>query len=243
MKINCVAVDDEPLAIDIIEDYIRKIPYLHHMQSFTGPLDALEFMRNKEVDLVFLDIQMEDLTGIQLIKVLPYKPFIILTTAFDNYALKGYELDIVDYLLKPISFDRFVLACNKVFERKQSNSSTSDDTGNLTISNPKYDYFFVKADSKFLKVNFNDILYIEGQGDYLRIITSSDKIMTLQNFKKMEEILPVDNFIRVHKSYMVAVDKIKVIERNRILIQDKTIPVSVTYKGSLSKVLKERGMG
>ncbi len=243
MKMNCIAVDDEPLALDIIEDYIRKVPYLHHVQSFTGPLDALDFMRNNKTDLVFLDIQMEDLNGIQLIKVFPYKPFIILTTAFENYALKGYELDIVDYLLKPISFERFVLACNKVFERKQSNQKVATDNGNLTISNPKYDYFFVKADAKFQKVNFNDILYIEGQGDYLRIITSTDKIMTLQNFKKMEEILPDENFIRVHKSYMVAVDKIKVVERNRILIQDKSIPVSETYKGSLTKILKERGMG
>ena len=243
MKITCIAVDDEPLALDIMEDYIQKVPYLTHKQSFTGPLDALDFMRNNHVDLVFLDIQMEDLTGIQFIKVLPYKPFIILSTAYENYALKGYELDIVDYLLKPISFDRFVMACNKVFERKQSKNSGVVDTENLTISNPKYDYFFVKADAKFVKINFGDILFIEGQGDYLRIITTSDKIMTLQSFKKMEEILPNDNFIRVHKSYMIAIDKINAVERNRVLLEDKAIPVSETYKSKLVEILKERGTG
>lgn len=243
MKINCIAVDDEPLALDIVEDYIRKIPYLDHLQSFTGPLEALDFMRTRQVELVFLDIQMEDLTGIQFIKVLPYKPFIILTTAYENYALQGYELDIVDYLLKPISFERFVMACNKVFERKQNRNGTIPDLDNLTIANPKYDYFFVKADARFVKVNFGDILYIEGQGDYLRIITTNKKLMTLQSFKKMEEILPADNFIRIHKSYMIAIDKIKAVERNRVFIGDKAIPVSETYKGRLGEILKERGTG
>lgn len=239
MKINCIAVDDEPLALDVMEDYIQKVPFLNHLQSFDNPLKALDFMRDNLVGLLFLDIQMEDLTGMQLIKVLPNKPFIILTTAYERYALEGYELDIVDYLLKPISFERFVMAVNKVLERMNGKNGTDS----ISISNPTYDYFFVKADSKLVKVNFPEIMYIEGQGDYLKIVTKTERLMTLQSFKKMEEILPSENFIRVHKSYMIAIDKIKAIERNRVLIGDKAIPISDTYKGRIIEFLKERGVG
>lgn len=231
MKINCIAVDDEPLALEIIEDYIHKIPFLELMRSFHNAMDCIEYLKNNKVDLLFLDIQMEELTGIQLIKVLKERPEIIFTTAYDNYALQGYELDVTDYLLKPISFERFVKSVDKVYDKlaaKTQGKTTSPQE--VSIFNPKNDFFFVKTEFRLQKVDFKDILYIEGMGDYLRIVTTKERIMTLQNFKSMEEILPSSRFIRVHRSYIVSMDKILSIERNRIKIADQLIPVGENYK-------------
>jgi DNA-binding LytR/AlgR family response regulator len=247
MTINCIAIDDEPLALDIIEDYIKKVPFLNHVHSFDNALSAIEYLKENPVDLMFLDIQMEELTGIQMLSVLTNnRPNVILTTAYENYALQGYELDVADYLLKPISFDRFLKAVNKVYEALTLKKNNGNQTVKLEpkkeIEEENFDYFFVKTETRLQKVYFNDILFIEGQGDYLRIITKSEKIMTLQNFKKMESALPKTNFIRVHKSYMVAIDKIESIERSRIKIGDKLLPISDTYKNNFNEELEKRGL-
>ncbi|MCX6256937.1 MAG: LytTR family DNA-binding domain-containing protein [Bacteroidia bacterium] len=240
MYINCIAVDDEPLALDLIKDYIQKVPFLNMLSNFSNGIETLDFLKKSQVDLLFLDIQMNDLTGIQLIKVLKQKPLVIFTTAYPNYAVEGYELDIVDYLLKPISFERFVKAVDKVYEKLQTERMFKSETREITIANPRDDFFFIKTEFRLEKVKFADILYIEGMGDYLRMVTNTRRIMTLQNFKRMEEILPEDRFCRVHKSFIVSLEKIESIERNRIKIADKLIPISDSYKKSFYDYLGKK---
>ena len=230
MKIKCIAIDDEPLALDIIKDYCARIPYIELVKTFDNAVNSIDYIRENKFELMFLDIQMDELTGIQLVKILKQKPFVIFTTAYDKYALQGYELDAVDYLLKPVSFERFVKAVEKVYEKLQLNYLHETKSLPEESAGTKDDYFFVKTEFHYEKVLLNDILYIEGMGDYLRIVTKDKRIMSLLNFKKVEEMLPVNNFYRVHKSYIVAMDKIESIERNRIKILDKIIPISETYK-------------
>ena len=241
MKLKCIAIDDEPLALEIITDYISRIPFLELVRTFDNAIESIDYLKNNNIDLMFLDIQMESLTGTQLVKALGQKPAVIFTTAFDKYAVEGFELDAVDYLLKPISFERFVKAVDKVYNRLRSDKSKKHYS-EVTISNPVENYFFVKTENRLQKVFFNDILYVEGQGDYLRIICRECKIMTLQNFKTLESILPSDNFKRVHKSYMVAINKIESVSKNRIKIGTETIPVSDSYKNSFYETLRRKGM-
>lgn len=233
MKIECIAIDDEPLALDIIKSYSGKLPFLNLIECFTNPLESLELINQKKIDLLFLDIQMDDMNGIQFLNIVNYKPLVIFTTAYDKYAVKGYELDIVDYLLKPIPFDRFVAATEKVVNRLQTKNETNIFNDNLQRTN----YCFIKTEHKLKKVFFDDILYIEGMSDYLKIVTKNQNILTLNNFKKMEEILPSHNFCRIHKSYMVALDKIINIEKNQIRLSDLTIPISDKYKANLFEKL------
>ncbi|PLX01324.1 MAG: DNA-binding response regulator [Marinilabiliales bacterium] len=231
MKIRCIAVDDEPLALRKIHDYILRVGYLDLKAEFDNGLEALEFLKNNEVDLMFLDIQMEELTGIQMIEALTKKPKIILTTAYDEYAIKGYELDVCDYLLKPIAFQRFLKSCEKVHE-SLINEKHEKEEKVVSFSTPEENksYFFVKDGSSTRKVNFKDILYVEGMKDYLQICTTKEKIMTLLSFKKLEEALPANQFIRIHKSHLIAFDKIDSIERNHVIINDKRFPVGDSYK-------------
>lgn len=240
MKISCIAVDDEPLALEVVEDYIGKIPFLELLKSFDNAIQAIDFLRHQTVDLLFLDIQMEELTGIQMLNILKPKPEVIFTTAYDKFALQGYELDVTDYLLKPISFERFVKAVDKVHEKlcRQQNSRCAPME--VSIFNPRIDYFFIKSGFKLHKVSFDDILYVEGQGDYLKIVTPKVRIMTLQTFKGIEEILPPSNFIRTHKSYIVAIDKIESIEGNMIKIADKQLPVGESYKKNFQALLDRK---
>lgn len=240
MKIKCLAIDDEPLALEIIKEYCSKIPFLDLIKTFDNALESIDFLKNNKIDLLFLDIQMEELTGIQLLHVLKHKPHVIFTTAYDSFAIQGYELDAVDYLLKPISFERFLKAVNKVSEKLNFEHLIESKTKEITIYTPGDDYFFVKTEFRLEKVNFADILYIEGMGDYLRIVTPNKRLMTLQNFKKMEEMLPINKFYRVHKSYIIALDKVENIERNRIKISDKLIPISDTYKKPFFEFLDKR---
>jgi two-component system LytT family response regulator len=231
MKINCIAIDDEPLALDIIRDYCSRIPFLNLEKTFESAIESIEYIRTHPLNLIFLDIQMEELSGIQLLNALSHRPYVILTTAFDSYALQGFELDVMDYLLKPISFERFVKGVNKVFDKvqaDQTNNSTEHDLSE-TLHDP---FFFVKTETRIEKIRFADVLFIEGMGDYWRIITTSKKIMSLLNYKKLEEILPQNQFVRVHKSFIIALDKIDNVERNRIKIGDRLIPISETYRKS-----------
>ena len=233
MTITCIAVDDEPPALLQMKNYISRVPFLNLMGTFDNAMDTIQFLKNSHVDLLFLDIEMEGFSGIQLLNVLKHRPKVILTTAYDQYAIKAFDLDVSDYLLKPISFERFLQAVDKISETNYQNNETSGSKSNAEP--PERNYIFVKTEYRLEKIKISDILYIEGMNEYLKIVTMDKNILTLQNFKYMEEMLPKDNFVRVHKSYIVAIDKIENIERNRIKIQKMIIPISETYKDAFFK--------
>lgn len=240
MKMNCIAVDDEILALKKIKRYAEKVDYLNFLGTFDNALSTLSFLRENKVDLIFLDIQMDEFTGIQFLETLKNPPYIVLTTAFDEYALKAYELDVVDYLLKPIPFERFVKSVEKVYARY-----LKDVAGKTRIAQPSAqpqlpDFAFIKSGNKTVKVYFDKILYIEGMRDYLMIRTEEAKIMTLQNFKSIQNILDPAKFARVHKSYIISIDKIDYIENNAVKIKDKYIPVSNTYKSAFFNLLNQK---
>jgi two-component system LytT family response regulator len=233
MQINCIAIDDEPLALSKIEGFISKVPELKLIRTFDNAIEAIGWLKENNADLIFLDIQMEQLTGIQFLETAGPNSRIILTTAYDQYAIKGFELNVTDYLLKPFSFQRFLQSVNKVMEyftkkSENQNSTTESDS-----------FIFIKTEYRLERVDINSILYIEGMKDYLRIICTDKKIMTLQSFSKIEESLPEKKFCRVHKSFIVAIDKIKSVERGVILIADQRIPVSNTYKDSFFSKIKQ----
>ena len=241
--IRCLVVDDEPLALHILEDYISKVPFLELVKSTTNPIEALTLVQEGNIDLVFLDVQMPELTGIQFLKISNGKTKVILTTAYSQYALEGYELDVVDYLLKPIAFDRF-------FKSAQKAQGIIQPSVKQQVAEPVHqiqpqqqaadflsDFIFVKSEYKIQKVYLHQILFIEGLKDYISIFTENERIITLQNMKKMEDTLPEKHFIRVHKSYIVALNKIDSIERSRIFIGDKIIPVGDTYRDHFFKVI------
>jgi len=234
MQINCIVIDDELPAIQQMEDYIARVPFLKLLKSFNNGIEPMNFLQSNPVDVIFLDIEMEGFTGLQLIKTLQHKPKIVLTTAYDQYAIKAFDLNVSDYLLKPISFERFMQSIDKLFDYFAKTRQA--EPGVLQY---KHDYFFVKTEFRMQRVDFDDILFVEGMKEYLRIHTTKERIMTLQSFKSLEEILPEDNFIRVHKSYMVAINKINSVEKNRITIGDEILPISDTYKDSFFLVLKK----
>lgn len=246
MKMNCIAVDDEVLALKKIQRFAEKIDYLNLLGTFNNALSTFSFLRENKVDLIFLDIQMDEFTGIQLLETIKDPPYVILTTAYNEYALKAYELDVVDYLLKPIPFDRFVKAVEKVYARflkdQNHHKQVLQNVSVPPAGTEHADYTFIKSGNKTIKVYFNKILYIEGQRDYLQIHTEDSKIMTLLNFKKMQELLDPAKFLRVHKSYIIAVDKIDYIENNAIKIRDKLIPVSSTYKVAFYNLLNQKNL-
>lgn len=242
MKLNCIAIDDEPLALDKMRQYISKVSYLNLLQTFDSGVDALNFLKNNSVDLMFLDIQMEDLTGIQLLEAITVKPKVIITTAYDHYAIKGYELDVSDYLLKPISLQRFIKAVDKIYNNFTDNSSDVKVQNRDTEQIKKDDFVFVKTEYRIQKINFKDILYVEGMKDYLQIHTTEKKIMTLQNFNTLLEYLPSDDFIRVHKSYVVSVSKIESVERKNITIRNVKIPIGETYREHFFYLLNSRDL-
>ena len=238
--IRCLVVDDEPLALDILEDYISKVPFLTLVKTTTSAIEGLSLVQSDAIDLVFLDVQMPELTGIQFLKIINGKCDVILTTAYSQYALDGYELDVVDYLLKPIAFDRFYKAAQKVL---QSSGNTNSSAPEVLSVQKNHDFIFVKSEHKIQKIYLDDILYIEGLKDYISIFTRSERIITLQNMKKMEESLPSKSFIRVHKSYIIALGKIESIERSRIQIGEKIIPIGDTYREYFFKQIENTNIG
>jgi DNA-binding LytR/AlgR family response regulator len=218
MIISCIIVEDEPLAMQKLEGYVNKIDFLRLKGKFKNAVEAFGFIKMNKPQLLFLDIQMENMTGIQLLESLSHKPKVIITTAFQEYALKGYELQVCDYLLKPIQFERFLQACEKAYNELES--SILEDG----------DFVFVKTEYRLEKIETSSILYIEGMRDYRNIVTRDKKIMTLQTFKDLEKVLPANRFMRVHNSYIISLGKIDHIERQRIRIGDKTIPISNSRK-------------
>jgi len=236
MKLSCIAVDDEPLALEKMETYIAKVDYLDLRGTFDNAFDALNFLRQERVDLMFLDIQMDELTGIQLLEVLKNQPKVVLTTAYDQYALRGYELDVVDYLLKPFSFQRFLKAAEKVFESIRQVQQPS----NIVPAGPEADFILVRSEYRLQKIKLQDIQYIEGMKDYSRIFTPTNKIMTLQNLKKLEEVLPCPPFLRIHKSFIISVDRVDSIGKNDIVVAERTIPIGGLYKKTFMDYLDKQ---
>lgn len=229
MTMRCITVDDEPLSLAKVNGFVAKVPYLTLLSSFSSAIEALVFIKQNPVDLIFLDIQMDNLTGIQLLEILDPKPVVILTTAYDHYALKGYELNVSDYLLKPYSFERFLKATEKVYNQVLSSQVGKDEDA----------FIFLKTEYRLEKVDFDDILYIESRGDYIYVITPLRKILTLMSLKNITLKLPEEKFIRVHKSFIVAISKIDAIEHRRIHIRDADIPIGDMYR---EKVLKRMGL-
>jgi two-component system, LytTR family, response regulator len=244
MKITCIAIDDEPLALDILSAYCDKVPFLDLKQTFDSAINAMEYLRENPVDLMFLDIQMEGLTGIQFLQAVKEKPHVIMTTAFDNYAIQGFEFDVDDYLLKPISFARFLRGVNKVYERIQKEQNPADAVQPQTVAAAAAEpgYFFVKTETRMEKVSFDDILYVEGMSDYWRIVTTHRRIMTLMNARGIADVLHEPRFCRVHKSYFVAVDKIDYVERKSIKIGNERIPVSDSYLKHFYELIENNRM-
>lgn len=220
--IRCILVDDKPLSLDILEAYAARVPYLTVALRTQNPLEALEFLRTQPVELAFLDIQMPELTGVQFARLTGGKVPVIFTTAYADYALEGYALDVVDYLLKPIPFERFYQAVEKARGRHSA---------------APQDAIFIKTEYRIQRVPLEDILFIEARQNYVAIETLSGRVMSLMNIKAMEERLPAGRFVRVHKSFIVALSKIQTIEKSRIFIGETVIPVGDNYREGLFKLL------
>jgi two-component system, LytTR family, response regulator len=232
--IRAIAIDDEPLALRVIEAHAKKLDNLELVRTTTNAIEGLLEAQSGNIDLVFLDIQMPSLTGIQFMQILQGKCKIILTTAYTQYALESYEHDVVDYLLKPISFDRFQKAVNKVYSENKVISETISPSQAATH---QPDCIFIKTEHKLLKINHSDILYIEGGKDYITVFTKTEKILSLSSLTKLQESLPHPQFLRVHKSYIVALDKIESVERQRIFMGKTVIPIGDTYKDEFFRVV------
>ncbi|MBP8249886.1 MAG: response regulator transcription factor [Chitinophagales bacterium] len=218
--LKCCILDDEPLAIKLLSGYVAKTPLLELTLATTDPFKASATVQSGEVDLILLDIQMPELTGIQFMKIIENKCGVIITTAYKDYALQGFEFDVIDYLLKPISFEKFHAAIQKATQRLNTQLPPKDYNH----------YLFVKSEHRLIKVNFDEIFYFESFRDYITIHTTSDKIMTLQSLRSFEETLPSDKFLRIHKSHLIAIDKISAIENNRILINNTFLPIGEVYR-------------
>lgn len=216
--VNCIIIEDEPLAIEKLTHFISKLESIRLLRSFSSAISAIDYLKTNTVDLIFLDIEMKDLTGIQFLESIRIDAKVIITTAYEQYAIKGFDLQVCDYLLKPISFERFIQAFNKANEELMQNKNQKS-----------INKVFIKTEYRLEGIDISEILYIEGMGDYRKIVTISKKIMTLQSFGELQNLLPKDMFCRVHNSFIVSLDKIEKIERNRIKIKDKTIPISELY--------------
>lgn len=240
--LNVLIVDDEPLALDVLETYVGQMPDLHLVKRCSNALEANEALKAHQIDLMFLDIQMPQLTGIDFVKTLIHPPMVVFTTAYPNYAIQGFDLNVLDYLLKPISLDRFMKAVNKALEQAEL-SKRDSDTGTPATSpqNDGLDFFFVKADKKLVKVNFEDIIYIEGLKDYVIIRLQTGRVITLQTMKSLEDRLPKGRFKRIHRSYIVAMDKIMAIEGNMIEVMEKDrpklLPIGKNYRDELLEMI------
>jgi DNA-binding LytR/AlgR family response regulator len=233
MKLKTIAIDDEPLALRLVGEYISKTPFLELAGSFDNPLDAIDFLSSQSVDLIFVDIQMPDLTGIEFARSLENAPKIIFTTAYEKYALDGFKLNAIDYLLKPFSYEEFLKAAQKARKQLELESSA------LPLIEANNQFLFLKSEYKIRRINFDDILYVEGLKDYIKVFTAGDDkpVLSLNSMKSLEEKLPEDQFMRVHRSFIVNLNKISIIERSRIIFGKTYIPVSDQYKDKFQEYL------
>ena len=240
-KINCLIVDDEELARDLVENYANRLGYLEVIAKCADPLEAMQVMQDQKIDLIFLDIQMPNLTGIEFLKTLQRQPKIIFTTAYKEYALEGYELDVVDYLLKPFRFDRFLQAVNKVSQllQKDVTPTTPSEIKKEPIiestESAEKDFVLVKSDFKVFRIFHKDILYIESMKEYVAYHTKDKRILSLGSLKKLEQDLPSDLFMRIHKSYIANISYIAALEGTMVHIEDKKLPIGASYKEAVMK--------
>jgi len=233
MKLSAIAIDDEPLALRLVCDYISKTPFLELAGSFDNPIDAIAFLSANRVDLIFVDIQMPDLNGIEFVRSLEYTPKIIFTTAYEKYAIESYKLNAIDYLLKPFSYEEFLKAAQK--GRKQIKLEANA----LTSIEANSRFLFLKSEHKIRRINFNDIFYVESLKDYIKVYVSGDikPVISLNSIKSLEQKLPESSFMRVHRSFIVNLNRIEIIENNRIVFGKAYIPVSDLYKGKFQEYL------
>jgi DNA-binding LytR/AlgR family response regulator len=242
--VNVIIVDDEPLAQDVLETYVSKFPELNLVRKCSNALEANEVLKHEDIDLMFLDIQMPQLTGIDFLKTLTKPPLVIFTTAYPNYALEGFELNALDYLLKPISLERFIKAVNKAIEQVELLKKDKPVTAvakSGSDAEAEVDYIFVKADKKLVKVNYNDIIYIEGLKDYVIIRMEAQRVITLQTMKSLEDKLPSTRFKRIHRSYIINVAKINAIVGNMVEVMEKNVPkhlpIGKNYRDELNNMI------
>ena len=235
MKINCIIVDDEPLALDILESFIQNVPELNLVKKCRNAIEASEILRSHQVDLMFLDIQMPEVTGLDFLKSLDEPPVVVLTTAYSEYAVEAFSLHVLDYLLKPISKDRFMACIDSVKEYLELRKNKDEHHPEL-----EEDHLFVKADQKLVRVNYNDIKYVEAFADYVKIYTDGKRLITLLTMKKMEEQLPDNQFCRVHRSFIVSLSKIKSFNSNEVEIDGTTIPVGKHYRDHFVELINNK---
>lgn len=229
-KIRCIVVDDEALARKLLKSYVEQIPNLELLACCKNPLEAMSVLQSEQVDLMFLDIQMPHLTGVSFLKSLAQKPLVIFTTAYEQYALEGYSLDVVDYLLKPFPFERFFQAVNKASERLKVNTSSTQ----TTPKNEK-DHLLVKSEHRIYRLKFKDILYVQSMQAYVAYHTPEERILSLNTMKKLEVALPKEQFMRIHKSYIVAIDSIEMLEGNQVIIANNKLPIGASYREAVFK--------
>lgn len=234
MSIKYIIVDDESVAHDIIKKYCSLLPNMQLMQDCYDAIEAIEYLNNNEVDLIFLDLNMPKLQGFEFLKTLSHSPKVIVTTAYKEHALEGYELNIIDYLLKPFSFERFLKAVNKV------RTDTPKIISNLqnVVADKKQKSFFLRSDNKYTQIVLNDILFVESSGNYIKIVLKEEIITTRGKLSSMMELMPIDSFIQVHRSFMVAQKHIKRIEGNQIFLDNYTVPIGKLFKVQLDRILK-----
>ena len=230
MKIKCVIIDDEPLAIRVIEDHLKNFDHIEVVATYTNPLKAFGLLEKEKIDVIFLDINMPQLSGFDFIENLNHKPSIVITTAYREYAVKSYELNVLDYLVKPIPLNRFLITMNKVYQKVYSGHAPPE------VNIQQEQHIFLKVSKKLIKVNLNDILYIESLKDYIKVITTLGDFVVHKSLTAITEELPPSNFIRVHRSYAISINKIKAVEGNLIEIANRRIPIGRNYV----KVARER---
>lgn len=245
---NVIIVDDEPLALDVLETYISRMPELTLVARCNNAFEANDALKNNDIDLMFLDIQMPQLTGIEFLRTLTKPPMVIFTTAYPNYAVEGFELNALDYLLKPISMDRFMKSVNKAteqYELHHKEAAPIPESNSVTVGTQvgDTDYIFVKSDKKLVRVKFSDILYIEGLKDYVIIRTEGGRVISLQTMKSLEDKLPLGQFVRIHRSYIVGMDKINAIVGNMVEIMEKGapkhLPIGKNYRDELLEMIEK----
>ena len=236
MKIKCLVIDDEPLAQRVIEKYAEDLPFLEIMHKCDHAMDALELLKTNETDLIFLDINMPKLTGIEFLRTLKHPPLVIITTAYAEYAIQGYDLNVLDYLMKPFSFERFVKAVQKAQETLLKRDQY--ETESISPEPAEDDFIFIKSSKKTFRVNFTDILFVEALGDYVKIFTTDKMIVSYLSMKNLEKLLPPKNFPRIHKSYIIAMSKVELIEGNHVKIKDRRIPIGTNYKAEFEKLIR-----
>jgi len=235
MKLRCLAIDDEPMALDIISDYTKKVPFLELTGAYRDSLKALDYLQQNKVDLIFLDINMPDLTGIQFLKSILNQPLVIFTTAYSEYAVESYDFAAVDYLLKPIEFERFLKAANRALEKYQL---LKQGIPSENLVNDKIEFIMLKSGQDLHKIKIADILFIESAGNYVTFHLKSDRIISLLSMNKVLEMLPQNHFSRIHKSFIIALRHITKIERHQVLIGNIEIPIGNYYRESFMRIIE-----